>query len=435
MSVANTPSLLREATYRPLDISKNEIRLLSFENTTENGPVRLRLHYVSLDDLKPSYAAFRDEMASTDRSELAKAWSERVDMTLDTPRREIYDTVTRFVWGDYICLSYAQGGSGGETSTVFLDGVATLLGGNLEAALRDLRSGYECQLGMNIWVDALCINQADVADRNLHVLRLRDIFGGSFSVTAWTTTSEDMLHSEVKQPGEWLFLCEVIMVQYGRQVLEELLGVREREWGAVEDEDDELDNILGDIGVLVFDQYHWADFDDEDLYGFNKVHLRDVIRVELRTLLQKEYWSRLWVIQELAVSPTTSTIQWGVSAFSLSTVEVVCEVLLADSESYQSSSSEIWEELHRNLDLLVFITTWRTRETTAYDTECLDDATIRELNLLAQRASCSLPHDKVYGLLGLFPSSVTSTVAIDYAREPEEVVAEFCSAVPSWNAN
>jgi hypothetical protein len=37
---------------------------------------------------------------------------------------------------------------------------------HLEAALRDLRSSFGCQLGMKVWADALCINQADVVDRN-----------------------------------------------------------------------------------------------------------------------------------------------------------------------------------------------------------------------------------------------------------------------------
>ncbi len=423
------------ATYRPLDISKNEIRLLSFENTSEDAPVRLRLHYLSLDDYKPSYAAFRDERPPAESAELAKAWSEQVDMMLDTPPCEVYDNITRFLWGDYICLSYAQGGSEGETTIVFLDGVPTIVGTDLEAALRDMRSAYECQLGMKLWVHTLCINQADVADRNAHVLRVRDIFAGAFSVTAWTTTREDILHAEVKQSGEWLFLCEVIMVQYGREVLEELLGVRERNWGEMEDQDAELKNILGEIGVLMFDRYHWAESRDEAILGFNNVHLRDAVRMELRELLQKAYWSRLWIIQELAVSPTTTTVQWGTSAFSLSTLDAVCDILLAHSASCQSLSLENWIELHRNLDLLLFITTWSTREDTADGTESLDDDTVRELNLLARRARCPLRHDQVYGLLGLFPSSVTSAVTINYARQPEAVIAEFRSAVPGWNSN
>jgi hypothetical protein len=63
----------------------------------------------------------------------------------------------------------------------------------------------------------------------------------------------------------------------------------------------------------------------------------------------KEYWSRLWVIEELVVSPMTSTVHWGESVFHLSTLQVVGDILVY-SESRQSSNSEIWEELNPRLD-------------------------------------------------------------------------------------
>lgn len=46
--------------YRPPDISKGEIRLVSFENAAAYGPLRLNLLYASLDDWKPDYISFCD---------------------------------------------------------------------------------------------------------------------------------------------------------------------------------------------------------------------------------------------------------------------------------------------------------------------------------------------------------------------------------------
>ena len=437
MSVSNeqlTESLGIKDQYRPLDVSKSEIRLLSFEDTTKYGPVRLSLHYVSLNHWKPEYAFFRDQNASTMGGfQLSEAWSDRLEFTLATPKYEIYDTVARFTWGDYLCLSYTWGDYTGEKATVFLDGISTAVNKHLEAALRDLRDSYECRLGMKVWVDALCINQADIVDRNTHVSRVKDIFGGAFSVMVWTKEHEDLQVLGLRQPGEHLLLCEVVSREYGKRVLEELLGVRERDWGATYDEDEQLMELVQDIGVLVFDQYHWADSDDEDELGFGKPHLRDMVRIELMQLFQKKYWSRLWIIQELAVSPTTSTVYWDESTFHLSTLQAVCEIILAHSDSGQSSNSEIWQDLQPRLDLLAFMSRWRALEATPADTgRPLNDAVIRELKLLAQHATCSLPQDKVYGLLGLFPSSVSSAMTIDYSREPADVVAEFSSVVPGW---
>jgi hypothetical protein len=105
----------------------------------------------------------------------------------------------KFIWGDYICLSYTWVDCEGEKATIFLDGVATSV---LEAALRDLRSSFECQLGMKVSADALCINQVDIVDRNKHVLRVKDIFGEAFSVIAWTKESEDLQVLGLQPPGE-----------------------------------------------------------------------------------------------------------------------------------------------------------------------------------------------------------------------------------------
>jgi len=84
-------------------------------------------------------------------SQLSEAWSDR----LATTEREMNNTVTRFTWGDYICLSYTWGDCAGQKATIFLDGIATAVSKHLGVALRDLRESLECQLGMKVWVDAL----------------------------------------------------------------------------------------------------------------------------------------------------------------------------------------------------------------------------------------------------------------------------------------
>jgi hypothetical protein len=70
-------SPLQRIQYKPLDASRNEIRVLSFEpsSTPDDlssrldrvlglgllGPLRLTLEHVSLDDFKPEYTTFRTE--------------------------------------------------------------------------------------------------------------------------------------------------------------------------------------------------------------------------------------------------------------------------------------------------------------------------------------------------------------------------------------
>jgi hypothetical protein len=72
-------------------------------------------------------------------------------------------------------------------ATILCDGVEVTVGGELLAALRRLRDhrGGEAGEGLRIWVDALCINQGDVAEKNVHVGLMGSIYAGADMVHVW----------------------------------------------------------------------------------------------------------------------------------------------------------------------------------------------------------------------------------------------------------
>jgi hypothetical protein len=102
-------------------------------------------------------------------------------------------------------------------------------------------------------------------------------------------------------------------------------------------------NLVEDVDEVLFDDddNSWTDSDDEDDFGFGRQHFRDLVRVELMFMFQKKYWSRLWIIQELAVSPTTSIIHWGDSTFHLLTLQAVGDILLTHSAPRQTLNPQI----------------------------------------------------------------------------------------------
>lgn len=138
----------------------------------------------------------------------------------------------------------------------------------------------------------------------------------------------------------------------------------------------------------------------------------------------------------------TSMVRWGDTVLRLSTVQPVGNILLPYLESQHSSDSPLWQELKSGLDLLTFTSTWTSStlnsELAPENTQnSSTDTSLQSLNHLAHRARCSLPHDKVYGVLGLFTAFTASTASalrIDYNREPADVIAEFSSIIPRWEA-
>lgn len=383
-----------------------------------------------MNDWKPEYVAFRDENTSKHSSQLSEAWSEGFKLTPDTPKPEMYDTISRFIWGDYVCLSYAWGDCKEEKATVFLDEVETAVTKNLEGALQDLRSSFECQLGMKIWVDALCINQDDIDDRNKHILRVKDIFGGSFSVIA-CVKDRGSRDNGLQPWTHRLLQCEVILRKCGRQGLEDVLGTTDCDLKALNAIWEQIEGPLEEIEGMVFDEYEHPQ-PDEDRWLYDDILTQRSVCAELWVVFRMKYWSRLWVVQKLAVSPTTSKLRWDKTPIHLSTIHTLADIMLANSRFEWCMPEQKVSELNPGLEFMAFITKWRTLQTTSNYPERLDDDTVRELNALAQRANCSIPQDKVLGLLGLFPSPVSSVLVIDYTRETEEVLADFCSLVPEW---
>ncbi|KAH6661847.1 heterokaryon incompatibility protein-domain-containing protein, partial [Halenospora varia] len=84
--------------------------------------------------------------------------------TVSDCRNDIYDhyTALSYVWGDPT-----------DTTTIIVDGQPFQATVNLAAALDDLRDD---ERPLRMWVDAICINQASILERNTQVGLMRDIY-------------------------------------------------------------------------------------------------------------------------------------------------------------------------------------------------------------------------------------------------------------------
>ena len=107
----------------------------------------------------------------------------------------------------------------------------------------------------------------------------------------------------------------------------------------------------------IFDNEWWAVSDYEDEFG--PPHFRDLIAMALLRLFRNRYWSRLWRIQELAVSPRSSTLHWGDSSVSVQTVltlaDIFCKKFLDDG----TLNSHLVNKISPCLHLLNSIGQWQ----------------------------------------------------------------------------
>ncbi|KAL8419087.1 hypothetical protein RB594_002334 [Gaeumannomyces avenae] len=82
----------------------------------------------------------------------------------------------------YEALSYVWGQACDLPDKIMVDGVALNVTWNLYCALRSLRHNDQPRM---LWVDAICINQADTSERSRQVRLMSRIFSQATRVVAW----------------------------------------------------------------------------------------------------------------------------------------------------------------------------------------------------------------------------------------------------------
>jgi Heterokaryon incompatibility protein (HET) len=118
----------------------------------------------------------------------------------------------------YRCLSYTWDGGkfddvGEKWSTpnkaVLLDGQAFLIRQNLHDALDHLRL---LEIDGPIWIDAICINQADIAERNSQVSQMSRIYENAQQVVVWLGKEEAYSASAIKSMQRLKFTMEDMFI-------------------------------------------------------------------------------------------------------------------------------------------------------------------------------------------------------------------------------
>ncbi|KAL5312914.1 hypothetical protein ACEPPN_019340 [Leptodophora sp. 'Broadleaf-Isolate-01'] len=159
----------------------------------------------------------------------------------------------------YTALSYCWGDPLITTDIVINEKLAPVTT-NLESALRSLRrKGYTC-----LWVDAICINQKDKTEKSQQLLWMGSIYQRASEIVAWTG-------DEGRETKDAVELFENSHQYY-------------YEYSAL-------------------DRYWLGNLERE-----KQLQLESKLKILLPAMisfLERPYWKRVWVIQELALSMNT----------------------------------------------------------------------------------------------------------------------------------
>lgn len=307
--------------YRPLDASELEIRVVTLKPGSLSMPIECDLEHISTKQGScPSYKA----------------------------------------------LSYTWGAPE-HSKTISLQGTTVSVRENLWQALRHLRSSEK---ELRLWIDAICINQTNIPERNQQVSRMGTLYGLTEEVIVWLGPESDDSHVAMSfiskgpdDPG----------------------------------------------GLKTLDVFSQAIHDSE----FNAV---------LR-LTEREYWRRIWVIQEIFKAPNI-TLHCGNNQVSWGAFVRFLNIMRRGGPAHSAQS----------FNLLAIGPATKISE--SISAKLISDKTSQNLNLETlvetyQDSLCCDPRDKIYSLLGLAEGNMFSDFSseqkphnwlkVDYGRSQQEL--------------
>ncbi|TVY34191.1 Heterokaryon incompatibility protein 6,OR allele [Lachnellula subtilissima] len=361
----------------------------------------------------------------------------------------------------YFALSYEWGPEDGPRRHIFLNGYTVSVRENLWRALWHLRkrAGWRdvtCESDMlhygasaawlcrsKIWIDALCVNQSDITERNHQVRLMAQIYRNAKEVLVWLGRLANLSLSESQEYR----LSMLALDSYRKMVLftrEKVDGMNLRAHanpGA---------NELSDLVWLVTQ--------------CASVHFLEI----LRALLEGSYWQRVWIIQEITLASKFALIcdEFWIDPVILDIFLPFIEQEMDILEGYSSyclKNDQFWTELYIRSMLMdpakglpkwpwqrEELATWPwLREGDIHNTENVKEAitrlakdvrditrskgfiinrhrqsrenTLGDLLWSCQGSLCSDPRDKIYGLLGLALDCQDEELVVDYSKSLFEV--------------
>jgi hypothetical protein len=200
----------------------------------------------------------------------------------------------RYTWGDYVALSYLWGPVElSKNVIVLINGEELSVRSNLAAAMRQLEESPRIKQGFKLWIDMICINQENIPERETQVRKMKDIYASAWHVVIWLGVEAD---------GSDLAMSTL-----------RYLSRRHRQAPSSKHPD-----IISPPGWRVATSVRYTAFK------------RDV-HVHLYRLLTRDYWYRLWILQEIALGRNDMPVLCGSSHINWSDV-VAATTLIQQNE-------------------------------------------------------------------------------------------------------
>ena len=360
--------------YQPLNHASGDIRLLSLpigSNSIEdpNEPLRCCIEHV------PSRLRFPFD-------------EDQISESGNSP------------WEDYDALSY-EWSIPEPRRIILLDGQPFEVTPNLYGALRRVQqtARKENRQWIKLWVDAICIDQSNVSERNIQVSRMRYIY--SFASTVYCTLTP---YSLTPNPTfeEWNnvpFDFEADMDNAGRMIPHLAKLPQAAQDAMIKSLESDYSNAMA-AGWFVMIRF-----------------------------MSNSYWSRLWVVQEIALARQRVVVIAGRHSFEFEDISSIAWMMWNGMHTIAKLICRAYKRLPPSSWTHVAEIAWQrlNREERTEGPEDFD--TVYMVLRKTMSSLCADPRDRVYGALGIISRDQSAKVSVDYSASVEQVYTCFAASV------
>ena len=249
------------------------------------------------------------------------------------------------------------------------------------------------------WIDALCINQQDNAEKSSQVTLMREIYSAAEAVMVFLGAKSEESDMACDLVGKLCKLCQE---------------------GAFD-----LQGIISPLSVSVVKRYP---FEDKKLRELGLPLENDPDWVALAELLSRPYFHRIWVLQELVMARGPVTAFCGSYQLPYAALDMLWQVLLPTGWSFEMRQLAKKSDRQLEMQALQFLPTAGTLRRVAgkkLDLEMLLD--------LARTFSATDPRDKIFALLGMAKEvgedqDMATLLQPDYSKSVQQVFTEVTGA-------
>jgi len=242
---------------------------------------------------------------------------------------------------------------------------------NLAIALTHLR--YEKSPRV-LWIDALCINQDDLLERSVEVLDMGSIYTCAQQVVVWIGPSSDdsgLAMTTLRAIGEGIYFNKDDQFIYRPNSLAQ--------------------SLENDLEALKAKEPNWF---------------------AIKDLLRREWFSRLWVLQEVGLA-TSATMYVGQHSTDWKVFITALEWLWNTLVHLNQVIPNLGIPDFADSTILAFIIMSRVVRLRRYPS-------LKDCLILTCKMACSDPRDRLYAMRHLVKSSERNSIIPDYSSSVEE---------------